>query len=101
MGYIKGRFCSLRGLRQQIDNAQDHERAIIWVKACIIIHTLIFSIEKGAEDPSFVEDLIEEGREGAVSDALGDDDVRESTRETRGKRLREQLKKNLFDYLYN
>lgn len=99
MGYIKGRFCSLQGLRQQIDNAQDHERAIIWVKACIIIHTLIFTIEKGEEDPSFVADLIEEGREPAGVDFLGDDETRESTRETRGKRLREKLKKDLFDYL--
>ncbi|KJA13569.1 hypothetical protein HYPSUDRAFT_119452, partial [Hypholoma sublateritium FD-334 SS-4] len=45
MGYFKGRFCSMRGLRQQIDDARDHERAVAWIKACIVIHTLIFFIE--------------------------------------------------------
>ncbi|KAJ7748991.1 hypothetical protein B0H16DRAFT_1223401, partial [Mycena metata] len=41
MGYIKGRFASLRGLRQQIDDSNDHECALAWVKVCIIIHTLV------------------------------------------------------------
>ncbi|KAJ7616875.1 hypothetical protein B0H17DRAFT_876951, partial [Mycena rosella] len=41
MGYIKGRFCSLRGLRQQIDDSVDHERALAWVKTCVVIHTLV------------------------------------------------------------
>lgn len=31
MGYIKGRFPSLRELQEQIDNAVDHERALAWV----------------------------------------------------------------------
>jgi hypothetical protein len=61
MGYIKGRFCSLRGLRQQIDTAQDHQRAIAWIKACIVLHTLIFHIEHGEEDPDYVERLIQRG----------------------------------------
>ena len=44
MGYIKGHFCSLQGLRQQIDDAVDHEHAVACIKACIVIHTLIFLI---------------------------------------------------------
>ncbi|KJA13254.1 hypothetical protein HYPSUDRAFT_115878, partial [Hypholoma sublateritium FD-334 SS-4] len=45
MGYIKGWFCSLQGLRQQIDTAQDHQCAIAWIKTCIVLHTLVFFIE--------------------------------------------------------
>ena len=46
MGYLKGRFSSLRGLRQQISDATDHKRALAWVKTCIIIHTLISFVER-------------------------------------------------------
>ncbi|KAF8151555.1 hypothetical protein B0H34DRAFT_616153, partial [Crassisporium funariophilum] len=45
MGYIKGRVCSLRGLRQQIDDVVDHVRAVAWIKACIVLHTLVFIIK--------------------------------------------------------
>lgn len=98
MGYIKGRFCSLRGLRQQIDNVVDHERAIAWIKACIVIHTLIFRIEHGQEDPLFVEELVQAGSD-APSHSTDNDLATEAICETRGQRMREKLKKNLFDYL--
>jgi hypothetical protein len=61
MGYIKGRFPSLPDLQQQIDNAIDHECALAWVKAYIVIHTLIGMIEHGREDPDFQEELVEAG----------------------------------------
>jgi len=98
MGYIKGRFCSLRGLRQQIDDAVDHERAIAWIKACIVIHTLIFRIERGQEDPLFVQELVEAGSDNPLYN-LDDELAAEVIRETRGQRMREKLKKDLFDYL--
>ena len=98
MGYIKGRFASLRGLRQQIDNELDHKRAIAWIKACIIIHTIVFIIENGDEDPDYVAELVEEGKE---KDLLPIDNTiqAEAVRETRGKRMREELKAHLFAYL--
>jgi len=98
MGYIKGRFCSLRGLRQQIDDAVDHERAITWIKACIVIHTLIFQIEHGQEDPLFVQELVQAGSD-APSYSIDDDLAAEAVHETQGQRMREKLKKDLFDYL--
>ncbi|KAJ7820689.1 hypothetical protein B0H13DRAFT_1921164 [Mycena leptocephala] len=61
MGSIKGRFAYLRGLRQQIDDGTDHERALAWIKACIIIHTLITIIEARNEDLEFLEELLREG----------------------------------------
>ncbi|KAK7022516.1 hypothetical protein R3P38DRAFT_2474392, partial [Favolaschia claudopus] len=68
MGYLKGRFCSLRGLRQQIDNSIDHERALAWVKACLVIHTLISFIESGEEDWEFVDELVQEGNRGGPAE---------------------------------
>ncbi|KAJ7026796.1 hypothetical protein C8F04DRAFT_1190189 [Mycena alexandri] len=61
MGCVKGRFASLRGLRQQIDDSKDHERALAWVKACIIIHTLVGLIEDGTADDEYLQELIQEG----------------------------------------
>ena len=58
MGYIKGRFSSLRGLRQQIGDVLDHKRALAWVKTCIIIHTLVSFVEEGDEDNEFMEELV-------------------------------------------
>lgn len=78
MGYIKGRFCSLRGLWQQINNAKDHEHAIIWIKACIILHTLVFIIENGDEDPSFIEDLIKKRSEGLALSSVTDGDGKQA-----------------------
>ncbi|KAF8579124.1 hypothetical protein K439DRAFT_1360336 [Ramaria rubella] len=43
VGYLKGRFSSLKGLWQQIDDEVDHRRAVEWICACIVIHTLILS----------------------------------------------------------
>jgi hypothetical protein len=63
MGYIKGQFCSLRGLRQQIDNIRDHGRALVWVKTCIFLHALISIIEEGDEDMEYVAELVQEGRD--------------------------------------
>ena len=50
MGYLKGCFQSLKGLQQQIKNQTDHLRAVEWIRACIVIHTLIHEIEYGNED---------------------------------------------------
>ena len=100
MGYIKGHFCSLQGLCQQIDNALDHECAIAWIKACIVIHTLIFLIEHGEEDLQFVLELIQEGRVDPQQPAeVKDELAAEVVRETQGQRKWEQLKADLFEYL--
>jgi hypothetical protein len=96
VGYIKGRFCSLRGLRQQIDDAMDHERALAWVKTCIVIHALVSKIEHGTEDQEFVEELIQLGLQDNVRaevGIIGTDAIRES----RGQQKRNELKHKLFE----
>ena len=101
MGYLKGRFSSLRGLRQQIDDATDHKRALAWVKTCVIIHMLVSFIEEGDEDGEFVTELVREG-----TDARGDvlrqanSEPSDTQRDTQGQRKRTELKRMLFEELY-
>lgn len=88
MGFFKGWFCSLWGLHQQIDNNVGHERALAWVKACIIIHTLVHLIEDGNEDMEFVDDLVREGLAGSEAEQLPHDTIvrREAAQVTEGQR---------------
>jgi hypothetical protein len=101
MGYLKGRFSSLRGLRQQIDDATDHKRALAWVKTCIIIHTLVSFVEEGDEDSEFMDELVREGTD-TPGDVIGqaDRDQSDMQRETRGQTKRTELKTMLFESLY-
>ena len=101
MGYLKGRFSSLRGLRQQIGDTTDHKRALAWVKTCIIIHTLVSFVEEGDEDNDFMNELVREGTD-APGDAIGqaDRDQSDTQRETQGQRKRTELKMMLFESLY-
>lgn len=100
MGYLKGRFSSLRGLRQQIDDAIDHKRALAWVKTCVIIHTLISFIEEGDEDREFISELVQEGID-APGDVIrqADSEPSDTQRETQGQRKRTELKRMLFESL--
>ena len=50
VGFLKGRFASLRRFQIQILDADSHMTALSWIRACIILHTFIFWIEKGHED---------------------------------------------------
>ena len=68
VGFLKGRFASLKGLRLRIEDADGHIIALSWIKACIVLHTLIFWIEKGHEDWTEQEELILEGEEEEDSD---------------------------------
>jgi hypothetical protein len=101
MGYLKGRFSSLRGLRQQITDATDHKRALAWVKTCIIIHTLVSFVEE--EDNEFMDELVREGMADASGDVIvgqADRDQTDTARETQGQRKRTELKTMLFESLY-
>ena len=103
MGFIKGRFCSLRGLQQQINDSRDHEHALVLVKCCIIIHTLTSIIEEGNEDEDFIAQLVQEGMDPVDASVTRLEDV--STRcsdvqqETQGQQKRTQLKQLLLDSL--
>jgi hypothetical protein len=107
MGYFKGRFSSLRGLRQQIGDASDHKRALAWLKTCIVIHTLISFVEEGDEDNEFMDELVREGTDAPdnlnVIVERADRDHPEqsdSQREAQGQRKRTELKTMLFESLF-
>jgi len=50
VGALKGRFQSLRGLRQYINTREDHEAAVEWVRTCLILHNLILYHEPASDD---------------------------------------------------
>jgi hypothetical protein len=101
MGYLKGRFSSLRGLRQQIGDAREHKRALAWVKTCIIIHTLVSFIEEGDEDNEFMDQLVREGTDipEVVGGGQADGEQSDTQRETQGQTKRTELKMMLFESL--
>ncbi|PPQ94789.1 hypothetical protein CVT25_008391 [Psilocybe cyanescens] len=88
-------------LVRQIDDAKDHERAVAWIKACIVIHTLVFFIEHGHEDKEHIKRLIQEGTDDPSISNPCNDIESEAIQETRGQQKREQLKSELLESLSN
>jgi hypothetical protein len=75
---------------------------LVWVKCCIIIHTLTSIIEDGNEDEDFVTQLVREGTDPVdvsstrLEDGGGCSDVQWKTQD---QQKRTQLKQLLFDSL--
>lgn len=64
IGFLKGRFPSLRGLRLQINNADMHQIATYWILVCIAVHMFAFMVEReewGADDETHLDPFIDEG----------------------------------------
>jgi DDE superfamily endonuclease len=60
IGYIKGHFCSLRGLRIQINQPHHLKIASLWITACIAVHCFAMTHEAGQDisaDEFFCEGL--------------------------------------------
>jgi len=105
MGYLKGRFQSLRQLRQNIDSERDWLLALTWVRTCIIIHSLAFEVEHVVEDDSFWEWVHQGvGNDGdelpePARDAFVPADLARLTRESDGHLKRRQVQHALFTSL--
>jgi hypothetical protein len=103
IGYLKGRFSSLRGLRQQINSKRDHEIAINWIITCVILHNIILDIEGGIdEDDEFSRELLEEGLDGGdgtPADSLDGYSAVGTRPDSNGAFKRNQLRQALVDYL--
>jgi len=41
IGRLKGRFQSLKALRILISTAKDHARAVLWIRACCVLHNIL------------------------------------------------------------
>lgn len=102
IGYLKGRFQSLRGLRQQITTARDHNLAVDWVKTCVVIHTLVLRLEGMDEDEDFRDLCIAEGNDAEeVPPDAGNlprhHHTSDDRRKAAGYALREELKQRLVE----
>ncbi|KAF9503286.1 hypothetical protein BS47DRAFT_1402561 [Hydnum rufescens UP504] len=104
MGMLKGRFSSLRGLRQQITSVCDHLLALKWVEICLVLHNAILDIEQGCEDEdAFTACMLREGMtvngdDGHNPDA--EENVPAPHRVSPGERQRCRLKGELFYALH-
>lgn len=97
IGYLKGRWSSLRGLNQQIGDQRAQELASLWVRSCLILHNLIISFEVSIdEDAPWYRTILEEGRE---ADRLYRDVDAGVGGTTAGQRKRVELKNELLQAL--
>ncbi|PIL29073.1 hypothetical protein GSI_09121 [Ganoderma sinense ZZ0214-1] len=76
IGYLKGRFQSLKSLRLLIKDEESHKFATYWMLACVVVHN--FAMECEAEERAKDEDIdddpfIQEGLSSSSSSDSGDD----------------------------
>lgn len=114
VGFLKGRWPSLRGLRVRINNEKSLQYATLWITTCIHLH--MFAIDH--EDGAFVsgDTFLKQGlkimreernmqREWEVKHAEHAAEMEGECEETHdislleGKVKREELKEELFKYL--
>jgi hypothetical protein len=107
IGFLKGRFHSLKGLRVRILDERSHKFATYWVAACIGLHA--FAMQCEDEEDSQSDDLeemdafIAEGLSSSESDSetntAPETNARTAGRSSRlyeGRARREQLRHRLF-----
>jgi hypothetical protein len=107
MGYLKGRFSSLRGIRLRVDSADQIKVAVWWVIACMAIHNFAMNVERQEDssvDKFFKAGLTIMAKEHAEKGAEAEDIDTESSAAhdlelLRGQLKREILKRDLFEYL--
>ncbi|KAF7300902.1 DDE Tnp4 domain-containing protein [Mycena kentingensis (nom. inval.)] len=100
VGYLKGRFSSLRGLRLRIDDHDQIAFATYWVIACMVVHNFAMTHERDINmdtDAFFLEGLqaVQSERE---EEGQMDADARDAELEIAEER-RTEIKQMLFDYL--
>lgn len=114
MGFLKGRFSSLRGLRVQINQPSHIHVASLWITTCIILHSFAMDHEAGmdvASDEFFHEGLRimeeekrneAEWRQERENEQTRQEAMRDSNRDVeliRARLKREELKVTLFEEL--
>jgi hypothetical protein len=104
IGFLKGRFHSLKHLRVNIRDRESHKVATYWVAACIGIHAYAIrceeeerggdDIDSGNPDPFIAEGLSSDSGSSDPGIAIGRCGAGDRLDE--GKQLRETLKEKLF-----
>ncbi|KAF7372947.1 DDE Tnp4 domain-containing protein [Mycena sanguinolenta] len=77
IGFLKGRFQSLKGLRISIKDDKTHQFATYWVAACVAVHSFAMHCEDEERGPEEDEDAVMADPfigEGLSSDSEGDAD---------------------------
>lgn len=72
IGFLKGRFQSLKHLQLQISDKHSHQFATYWIAACIGIHAFAMQCEdeeRTEEDSDFEDPFITEGLSSSSSDS--------------------------------
>lgn len=59
IGYLKGKFQSLKELRFQITNPQDFAYATLWINCCIILHAFCINYEQQLVYSDWLKDGID------------------------------------------
>jgi hypothetical protein len=97
IGYLKGRFQSLKSLRILIKNKRDHQLATYWILACVVIHNIALDVEaeQRAEDEEVECDPFYEGCDMYRDDAEAGPPST-GTRLEEGKQKRAELRAALF-----
>lgn len=113
IGFLKGRFQSLKHLRIWIDGKDTHQFAAYWVLAYIAVHSFAMECEEGergdddpADDLFVAEGLDDSDGSDAADEFDGDENTgggnggqqktRESPRLRAARELREKLKRALL-----
>lgn len=114
MGFLKGRWSSLRGLRLRMDDEKGVQFASLWITSCIVLHA--FAMDHEEDTPLSNNQFFKQGRkimrgerreweawqiereeQLAREEADGEDGHDIELLEGRVKR--ENLKKELFEYM--
>jgi len=116
IGYLKGTWQSLRGLRVHLDNEDHIHYATLWIITCIHLHTFALGHQMGINISSdcffqkglqiMAEEQVRNAEWMAIREqqASEEDRVRDEARNVElleGKLKREEMKLSLFRYLYD
>jgi hypothetical protein len=95
IGFLKGRFQSLRDLRVLIQDEKTHKSAVYWAVACIALHCFATrcELDRRADDYDLSDDpFVTAGLSPNREQIPLDSHVQGTARLARGKQKREQLK---------
>lgn len=103
IGFLKGRFHSLKGLRVNIKDEKTHKLATYWVAACVGVHSFAMQSEAEERGPDSDEEAVMADpfiREGLSSSSDSDANAALAPAGVQsvhpGKAKREDLKRRLF-----
>ncbi len=92
IGFLKGRFASLKGLRIRVVDERSHKFATYWVLACVALHCFAMQCEEeeraacGADSDAVDEDpFIREGLSSDSSSSSGSEGEEGANVGTRGR----------------